>query len=117
MQTLEEIASDDTPAFLNLSDITSFPAAREQNDNSYMIYSVGNVFLVDDPLPAEDKKDDSSDLYSTPYSRVIAWVVGCLLACLTSQQHASVFQERICSDNSACCHTEIEIADQTIYPT
>ena len=43
---------------------------------------------------------------------------GCLLlACLTSQQHASVSQGRICSDNFTCCHTEIEVADQTFYLT
>ena len=37
----------------------------------------------------------------------------CLSRCwladwLTSQQHASVSQVRICSDNYTCCHTEIE---------
>ena len=37
--------------------------------------------------------------------------------CLTSQQHASVSQGRICSDKSMCCHTEIEVADQTFYLT
>ena len=42
----------------------------------------------------------------------------CLFAgCLTSQQHASVSQGRICSDNFTCCHTEIEVADQTFYLT
>ena len=40
-----------------------------------------------------------------------------LLACLTSQQQASVSQGRICSDNFTCCHTEIEAADQTFYLT
>ena len=35
------------------------------------------------------------------------------VGCLTSQQHASVSQERICSDNFSCCHTEIKVADQT----
>ena len=39
-------------------------------------------------------------------------LVGCLLACLTSQQ-----QGRICSDDFTCCHTEIEVADQTFYLT
>ena len=34
---------------------------------------------------------------------------------LTSQQHASVSQGRICTDNFTCCHTEIEVADQTFY--
>ena len=40
-----------------------------------------------------------------------------LVGCLTSQQQASVSQGRICSDNCTCCHTEIEIADQTFYLT
>ena len=39
------------------------------------------------------------------------------VGCLTSQQHASVSQGRICSDNFMCCHTEIEVADQTFYLT
>ena len=44
--------------------------------------------------------------------------VSCLLVgCLTSQQHASVSQGRICTDNFTCCHTEIEAADQTFYLT
>ena len=34
-----------------------------------------------------------------------------------SQQHASVFQGRICSDNLTCCHTETEVVDQTFYLT
>ena len=49
---------------------------------------------------------------------VMAVVAVCLLVgCLTSQQHASVSQGRICSDNCTCYHTEIEIADQTFYLT
>ena len=44
--------------------------------------------------------------------------VDCLfVGCLTSQQHASVSQGQICSDNSTCCHTETEVADQTFYLT
>ena len=39
------------------------------------------------------------------------------VACLTSKQHASVSQGRICSDNFTCCHTEIEVADPTFYLT
>ena len=37
------------------------------------------------------------------------------VGCLTSQQHASVSQGWICSDNFTCCHTEIEVADQTFH--
>ena len=40
-----------------------------------------------------------------------------LVGCLTSQQQASVSQGRICSDNYTCCHTEIEVANQTFYLT
>ena len=40
-----------------------------------------------------------------------------LIGCLTPQQQASVSQGRICSDNLTCCHTEIEVADQTFYLT
>ena len=43
--------------------------------------------------------------------------VGMLLfvACLTSQQHASVSQGRICSDMCTCCHTETEVAHDTFH--
>ena len=39
------------------------------------------------------------------------------VGCLSSQQHASVSQGRICTDNLTCCHTEIEAADQTFHLT
>ena len=39
------------------------------------------------------------------------------VGCLTSQQHASVSQGRICSDNITCCHTEIDAADPTFHLT
>ena len=39
------------------------------------------------------------------------------VGCLTSQQHASVSQGGIFSDNFTCCHTEIEAAEQTFYLT
>ena len=39
------------------------------------------------------------------------------VGCLMSQQHASVSQGRICSDNFTCCHTEIEVANQTFHLT
>ena len=45
------------------------------------------------------------------------WFVCLLVGCLTSQQHASVSQGRICTDNVTCCHTEIEAADQTFHLT
>ena len=39
------------------------------------------------------------------------------VCCLTSQQHTSVSQVRIWSDNFTCCHTETEVADQTFHLT
>ena len=42
-------------------------------------------------------------LLSVPVDWLVAW--------LPSQQHASVSQGRICSDNYTCCHTETEVAD------
>ena len=43
--------------------------------------------------------------------------VGCLLGCLTSQQHVNVSQGRICSDDFTCCRTEIQVADQAFHLT
>ena len=39
------------------------------------------------------------------------------VGCLTSQEHASVSQRRICSDHFTCCHTEIQVSNQTFYLT
>ena len=49
--------------------------------------------------------------FGVAYRSTICLLVGCL----TSQQQASVSQGRICSDKFTCCHTEIEVADQTFY--
>ena len=53
--------------------------------------------------------------YRKPKRLKSTW--GLFVGCLTSQQHASVSQEWICSDNFTCCHTEIEVSDQTFYLT
>ena len=39
------------------------------------------------------------------------------VGCLMYQEHASVSQGRICSDNFTCCHTEVGAADQTLHLT
>ena len=51
-----------------------------------------------------------------PHTLTEGWI-GWLVGCLTSWQQASVSQGRICLDNFTCCHTEIEVADQTFYLT
>ena len=40
-----------------------------------------------------------------------------MFVCLTSRQHASVSQGRICSEKFTCCHTELEVADPTFHLT
>ena len=62
--------------------------------------------------------DVHNNLSSTRPRPQHAWSEGLLLVgCLTSQQHARVSQGRICTDNFMCCHTEIEVPDQTFHLT
>ena len=56
-------------------------------------------------------------LHDTRFVECRWWIVCLLVGCLTSQQQASLSQGRICSDKFTCCHTEIEVADQTFYLT
>ena len=66
------------------------------------------------PCPRERRSLPPSFLYRHQIRRLVGgWVGGCL----TSQQHASLSQGRICSDNFTCCHTEIEVTDQTFHLT
>ena len=58
----------------------------------------------------EDRKQLSSERYS---KKDVCLLVGCLM----SQPHASVSKGRICTDNSTCCHIEIEVTNQTYYLT
>ena len=72
--------------------------------------------------PTEDNTEWSPILYTQNEqfaTRPSRWslLVGWLAGCLTSQKQASVSQGRICSDNFTCCHTEIEVADQTFHLT
>ena len=55
--------------------------------------------------------------YRTFRDIIITPAVCLFVGCLTPQQHASVSQGRISSDNLTCCHTEIEVADPTFYLT
>ena len=71
----------------------------------------------------EGGREREGDIISWQAGWMDGWWVNpvgevCLLVgCLTSLQHASVSQGRICTDNFTCCHTEIEVADQTFYLT
>ena len=55
--------------------------------------------------------------YHTEIHRICNAIQCLFVGCLTCQQHPSVSQGRICSDNFMCCYTEIEVADQTFYLT
>ena len=55
-------------------------------------------------------------LHTLPVHVYIGLVV-VVVGCLTSQQHASLSQGRISSDNCTCYHSEVEVADQTFQLT
>ena len=62
-------------------------------------------------------RTETGVLYSCCFTCSHSSGVCLFVGCLTSQQHASVSQGRICTDNLTCCHTEIEVADPTFYLT
>ena len=64
------------------------------------------------PKVMKKRKKPEYNEKSTTTSPLLLFV-----GCLTSQQHASVSQGRICSDNLTRCHTETEVADQTFHLT
>ena len=74
--------------------------------------SVRHLRLAHD-VDEEEARHMFKSIRGVPRARFVCLLVGCL----TSQQQASVSQGRICSDNFTCCHTEIEVADQTFYLT
>ena len=58
-------------------------------------------------------------LFPRHNSMLLGVIICCLLfvGYLTSQQHASVCQGRICSDKFTCCHTGTKVADPTSHLT
>ena len=78
---------------------------------------VSKTFLVVDKKAKS--KLSSECIQTKPGKPLISFTSNlqfCLfVGCLTSQQHASVSQGPICSDNLTCCHTEMEVADQTFH--
>ena len=78
------------------------------------------------PLGQRGGPQSEADSESKPNSGTImtsksAILVLCrlllLVGCLASQQRSSVSQERISPHDCTCCHTEIEVADQTFHLT
>ena len=63
---------------------------------------------------------ENGQVLKWPHSEMAIFFFLCkmlFVGCLTSQEHANVSQGWICSDIFTCCHTEIEVADQTFYLT
>ena len=61
------------------------------------------------------RRSVSTIVCALPSLRHTSMLLGLFLfvGCLTSQQHSSASQRQFCSDNFTCCHTEIDVADQT----
>ena len=91
--------------------------SRRRNVTTDYLYGwIKNGHVRKNPPPPPQKKKKKKKK-SEPQRDVAGNAVCLLVACLTSQQQASVAQGRICTDNFTCCHTEIEVADQTFCLT
>ena len=92
---------------------------KKQKISCVPVSSVCEVFSVWLELLREELKLQFIYIYIYTISSVTV-AVSCriclLVGCLTSQQHATVSQGRICSDKFTCCHTKIEAADQNFLP-
>ena len=79
----------------------------------------GSILTLDQPIQAFTLWHEApgSDYQLLSHRKDLTGFVCLLVGCLTSQQHASISQGRFCTDSSTCCHTEIEVADQTFYLT
>ena len=96
-----------TPAGFIYFHIDSYIELNKNNKNVSK-----NCETVNKDISLTSPQESDFDFFNVPATDV------CLLVgCFTSQQQASVSQGRICLDNFTCCHTEIEVADQTFYLT
>ena len=99
----------------NPSTGNNFPQSRMQPATLYQTGQRGHILSTSYSGPRSVSRLARSYLdHLAAESTRDGWL---LLACLTSQQHASVPQGRICADNFTCYHTEIEAADPTFYLT
>ena len=89
-----------------------------------LVFNAQSTLRMGDPKVTGWRQDDierkrsgdSDDVYRKSSGQTgiitVGWLVGWFL---TSQQHADVSRRQICSDKFLCFHTEIEVADQTVY--
>ena len=103
-------------------------ACRETYGVWFSVAPTSEGMLFEDPAPLlwRQAHTQARDQLALSFVLVLAfpfywddggslWLL--FVGCLTSQQHANVYQGRICSDNFTCCHTEIEAADPTSHLT
>ena len=95
------------------SALDSDPLPLGQRGGLGSIYRCCKIFPMDGTI----RSHPSSGRMTQPSSPGALLFFLLCVVCLTSQQHTSVSQARICSDSSTCCHTEIEVADQTCHLT
>ena len=82
-------------------------SGSDNNNDSHNDVERGNSSVLNKPHSAQQIVPSThTDMVEEQYRSEL--FVGCLM----SQQHASVSQGWICSDNSVCCHTEVEVTDQ-----
>ena len=86
--------------------------------------SISHLVIWRSHLKGRHSYKQVQDMHVNKYTDITWWqpqvrhACDCLfVGCLTSQQHACVSQEQICSDNFTCCHTETGVANQTFYLT
>ena len=89
----------------------------ESNSTEHGCYGSCLIYIVN-LLAFQGVRTGSVYLKLTQYSfLLLCALVYEVIVCLTSWHYASVSRGQICSDNCMCCHTEIEVADQTFHLT
>ena len=96
------------------------PALTEQGEHAWKVGSGQDLAIGHSVLPRYAKDTAGKVRYTllshkekfmneTLESDALPhWDVSLLFVCITSHQHTSVYQGRVCSDNCTCCHTETE---------
>ena len=93
--------------------VVAIPTSVNDTDARYCRTSLSIAHTPSSPSQPATVSRDLATLLMNKHDLVLF----CFVGCLTSQQHASVFQGRICSDKFTCCHTEIQVEDQTFHLT
>ena len=123
--TVSLLCREDTVSVLQRDDIVSVlcredtVSVSQREDTVSVLHCEDTVSVLrcEDTVSVLRCEDTVSVSCSEDTISFIHCKVCLFVGCLTSQQHASVSQRRISSDNCTCCHTEIEVADQIFHLT